>query len=111
MKIIHFTKGTEEEIDCFCAIKDNSIIFEDKNFLLKINFIDTVDIDNFIALLKDKEEKMVLECYLKINDKVYTGERKIKRKDNLIVSLGGSRFEFDKECQEMMLRSLDVLRH
>jgi hypothetical protein len=114
VSIQYYSAGIKEVMDCNFSLSfegNSSILhFEAEKFCFEIHVKDHVELDDFHNFLAKKEDKIVLYCFLK-QGKEYKGERKIVWKNNnLCVSLGGIRLEFEKSCQEIIIQAISSIK-
>jgi len=107
--------GVKEETSCEITLKNennsNQICFNSSKFLFSILLKDSVDVEEFYNLISKKEKKIVLDCFLEKDAKRYKGPRKVVwRNDNIAVSQGGIRLEFDKNIQIKIVNMLNLLK-
>jgi hypothetical protein len=112
--IKYYSADAKEIIDCDFSLSsegNSSILhFESEKFCFDIHVKDHVELDDFHNFLAKKEDKIVLYCFLK-QGKEYKGERKIVWKnDDICVSLGGVRLEFDKPAQEPIILAISSIK-
>jgi RNA binding exosome subunit len=104
VQVQYYSVGVKEEVECnfSLAAGSNNLVFESDKFEFRMAMKDKVDAEEFINLLEKKQKKAILYCRLK-NAKEYDGKRKvIWRGDNIAVSVGGVRLEFEKDAQDKM---------
>ena len=111
---LHST-GKKEVVkaDLSMRAKNNSKIlnFDSNLFLLELCLKDVVDLEDFLNFLNGKEKKIILHCALNHKDKEYKGLRKlVMRNNNMAVSLGASRLEFEQEAQEKLLNVVKSIK-
>ena len=113
---IHFySVGVKEETSCEITLKNeissNIICFNSSKFLFNILLKDSVDVEDLHNLLNKKEKKIILDCVLDKDNKTYKGPRKIVwRNNNIAVSQGGIRLEFDNNIQNKIVNILTLIK-
>lgn len=110
----YYSAGVKEVIDCNFSLSsegNSSVLnFESDKFCFEIHVKDHVELDDFNKFLAKKLDKLVLFCFLK-QGKEYKGERKIVWKNNnLCVSLGGIRLEFDESSQKPITLAVSSIK-
>jgi len=89
----------------------NSICFKTDMFTFNIVLRDVVELREFFDLLSMKDRKNIHFCSLDIDDRNYSGMRKISWRMNcLAVSLGGIRIELDTFAVSTLLATAKTLR-
>jgi len=111
---LHST-GKKEVVktDLSLRAKGNSKVlnFDSDMFMLELCLKDIVDLEEFLNFLNGKEKKIILHCALSHEDKEYKGLRKVTlRNNNMAVSLGASRLEFEQKAQEKLLNIVKSLK-
>jgi hypothetical protein len=112
----YFAPGVKQEIESSISLVPNQrsswIKFENDLFIFCLILKDIVDIEEFSNLLKKNTKKITLYCHLKKPDKEYKGNRKIVwRKNNLAISQGGVRLEFNPYVQEQFSSIVYALKN
>jgi hypothetical protein len=115
ININFYSTGKKEVVktDFSLRVKNNSKIlnFDSDLFLLELCLKDVVDFEDFFNFLSGKEKKIILHCSLKYDDKDYKGLRKVTmRNNNMAVSLGASRLEFEQKAQEKLINIVKSLK-
>jgi len=110
-----YTAGNVEKLSCEFSLskRDNSNIlcFENDTFFLQICLKDIVDMEDFNNFLNNKEKRIILHCTFDYKDNTYKGLRKLKMNENQItLSLGGVRLEFDPETKTNLSKILKELK-
>ncbi len=115
LNILYYSLGKREEVSCNFTLNSknnfNILSFESDKFLFNLTLKDLVDLDEFFNFLNKKEKKIELYCYLKKENKYYKGMRKLLWKNNNIaVSQGGARIEFEKEAQDFLFSVIKTIK-
>lgn len=110
-----YSVGVKEKTSCEITLKNvtntNIISFNSDKFLFNILLKDSVDVEDLHNLLNKKEKKIILECNLDKDNKKYKGPRKIVwRNNNIAVSQGGIRLEFDNNIQNKIFNILTLIK-
>jgi len=111
---LHST-GKKEVVktDFSLRAKGNSkmLNFDSELFMFELCIKDVVDMEDFFNFLNGKEKKIILHCALNYQDKEYKGLRKLTmRNNNMAVSLGASRLEFNQSAQEQLLNIVKSIK-
>ena len=111
----YYSVGVKEETSCEITLKNelntNIICFNSDKFLFNIILKDSVDVEDLHNLLNKKEKKIILDCNLDKDNKKYKGPRKIVwRNNNIAVSQGGIRLEFDTNIQNKIVNILNLIK-
>ena len=110
-----YSIGVKEETSCEITLKNvtntNIICFNSDKFLFNILLKDSVDVDDLLNLLNKKEKKIVLDCTLENDNKKYKGPKKVVwRNNNIAVSQGGIRLEFNNNIQNKIVNILNLIK-
>ena len=113
--IHYYSVGGKEETSCEITLKNenniNLICFNSDKFLFNILLKDSVDIEDLNNLLTKKEKKIILDCSLDKDNKKYKGPKKVVwRNNNIAVSQGGIRLEFDSNIQNKIVNIINLLK-
>ncbi len=111
----YYSVGVKEETSCEITLKNeidyNIICFNSSKFLFNILLKDSVDVEDFYNLLTNNEKKITLDCTLHKDDKKYKGPKRVVwRNDNIAVSQGGIRLEFNEDIQDKIIHMLNLLK-
>jgi hypothetical protein len=112
----YYSVGVEEEVKCEPSLgmhnNCNKLMFNSTLFEFCILLKDITDLEELSNLLKQNTNKIQLYCTLTKEDKDYKGTRKLVWKNNNIaVSQGGIRLEFDESARNQLLQTINVLKN
>jgi hypothetical protein len=115
LKVKYFSTGIKEELVCNLSLapegNSNRLCFEHDKLTFSIFLKDIVDMECFCNLLDKKDKKITAYCSMDKSDREYKGLRKIVwRQNNLALSQGGVRIEFEQEATEQLKKILSSIR-